>query len=235
MSPKLSPMNRHNLFSTALLCLISFSPLVTLKAAAPFGTPDQPVVSIENPDDLVITSVEIESLPKQVLKIGHVGEPGQPKREDLLAAFTAFQAQYSVDISGKLTPSTPWKDSGLVQISTTLRQEPQNGIYLLGASAAHCIFVRTAAKVSWQVGEKIHLLAYKRGAQKWANSDEDGSVQKTPVYEQVIFPLVSTQFDPPTRDQFIAALRAGQTFTILIQEKGAADEQPHLVVQKLVW
>jgi hypothetical protein len=228
-------MNRHNLPFTSLLALSLLSPLAALHAATPFGTPDQPVVSLENLDDLVITPVEIESLPKQAIKVGHVGEPGQPGREALLAAFTAFQAQYAADVSGKLTVATPWKDNGLVQISATLHQEPQNGIYLLGASAAHCVFVRTSATSAWQVGDKIQILAYKKGSQKWAESGDTDNVQKTPVYEQVKFPLVSTQFDPPTREQFIAALRAGQSFTILIEQKGPADEQPHLVVQKLSW
>lgn len=198
--------------------------------SSPFGTHDQPVIPAPVADDFAVTPL---TLSKKIFKVGHVGEPGQPKREELLAAFTAFQTQYAVDAAGKITAVAPWKDDGLAEITGTLQQDPQNGLYLLGPDAAHCIFIKAPEKraAPWAVGDKLHVFAYKTGLQTWTS--EEGAEQKSPLYEEVALPL-PVQPAAPTREQFLAALRAGQTFDVLTI-KSAASPKPAFVLQKISW
>lgn len=208
-------------------------PLAHAKPANAFGTRDQPAFVTKEISDLVITPVLLGKLPVQPFKVGHVGEPGQPKREELLAAFSAFQTQYVIGADGKIIEATPWKTNGLVEISVTLRQEPASGFYMLGEDAAHCIILKAPDASDWTVGQKIRLLAYMTGTQEWTGAA--GAVQKSPLYEALVLPLSAAQPNAPTREQFIAALRAGQSFTILIQAPAVHGEQRGLVVQKLSW
>ncbi len=198
-----------------------------------FGTRDQPVATAPVTGDLVVVPVLAEKLPQKTFKIGHVGEPGQPAHEDLSLVFKAFQAQYTAGQDGKILSAVPWKDSGLFEITVTLQQDSQQGLYLLGNDAAHCIFVKTSESTAWVVGEKLHLYAYQTGLQEW--TDAAGTVQKSSLYEPVVFPFSSVRQDSPTRKQFVAALRAGQSFTVLVPEAGGKDSPPRLIVQKLIW
>ena len=216
-----------------LLAAVACSLAAHAKTSSPFGTRDQPVFSTKEISDLVITPLPIGKLPVKSFKVGHVGETGQPKREELLAVFNAFQTQYTVGIDGKIIEATPWKTNGLAEISVTLRQEPTSGFYMLGVDAAHCILLKAPASSAWAVGQKIRLLAYMAGTQEW--TDTSGAVQKAPLYEALVLPLPSAQPEAPTREQFIAALRAGQSFTVLIQDPSARGDKNGPVVQKLSW
>ena len=223
-------------FFRAPLVIIGSAAALSLahaKPINPFGTRDQPVFAAKEVSDLVITPVPIGKLPAKLFKVGHVGETGQPKREELLAAFTAFQTQYAVGTDGNIVDAAPWKDAGLAEISVTLRQEPDAGFYMLGVDATHCILLKAPDASTWTVGQKIRLLAYMSGGQEW--TDAAGVVQKAPLYEALILPLSAAQPNAPTREQFIAALRAGQSFTILIQDPAARGEPRGPVVQKLFW
>ena len=199
----------------------------------PFGTPDQPVIVPPDVEGLVVTLVTVETLPVKIFKVGHVGEPGQPARKELLDIFTIFQTQYAAAPDGKIIPVASWKDEGLTQISCTLQQEPQNGFYLLGPDAIHCILLKAPVPSVWAIGDKLDLLACKTGVQSWTTAD--GTERKSPVYEQLSLPLTAAQPAAPTREQFLAALRAGQTFTLVIQEKAPSDKHAKLIAQKLVW
>jgi len=220
-------------FSCASLVAISCSLPVHAKPPSPFGTRDQPVFAAKEISDLVITLVPIEKLATKTLRFGHVGEPGQPKREELLAAFNAFQTQYTVSTDGKIVEAAPWKDNGLAEISVTLRQEPAAGFYMLGVDAAHCILLKAPDESTWAVGQKIRLLAYTTGVQEW--TDTAGTVQKAPLYEALVLPLPSALPDAPTRKQLITALRAGQSFDVIMPPTGSTAENSRPVVQKLVW
>ncbi len=220
-------------FSSASFVAIACSLPAHAKPSSPFGTREQPVLAAKEINDLVITPVPIEKLATKTLRFGHIGEPGQPKREELLAAFTAFQTQYTLGTDGKITEAAPWKDNGLAEISVTLRQESAAGFYMLGGDAAHCILLKAPDTSTWAVGQKIHLIAYMTGMQEW--TDTTGTVQKAPIYEAVVLPLPYSLPDAPTRKQLITALRAGQSFDVIMQPTGSIVEDSRPVVQQLVW
>jgi len=220
-------------FSYASLVVIACSLPVHAKPSSPFGTRDQPVFAAKEISDLMITPVPIAKLATKTLRFGHVGEPGQPKREELLAAFNAFQTQYTVGSDGKITEAAPWKDNGLAEISVTLRQEPAAGFYMLGLDAAHCILLKAPEAPTWAVGQKIHLFAYATGVQEW--TDTAGAVQQAPLYEALVFPLPSALPDAPTRKQLITALRAGQSFDVIMPPTGSTAENSKPVAQQLAW
>jgi hypothetical protein len=228
-------VNPRIVFCAPLVAAVWSLTLLPVQTSAenPFGSREQPVLADKAANDLVITTVQPAKLPKTTFRFSRVGEPGQPKHEELLAVFAAFQAQYSVGQDGKITASPPWKDSGLTEITVTLQQEPQQGLYLLGANAEHCVFVKASESSTWTTGDKLHLYARKTGQQEWTNAN--GTAQKSPLYEQVLFPQPAAQSDAPTRAQLIVALRSGQSFDILIPQPGSTGACPSLVVQKLVW
>lgn len=227
-------MSCYRLLPAALVASLVVLAMPFAQAAAhPFGTPDQPIIVPPDAEGLVVTPVTVDTLPLKTFKIGRVGEPGQPTRKDLLDVFTIFQTQYTTASDGKISLAAPWKDDGVTQISLTLQQEPQNGFYLLGPDASHCIFLKVPSPCAWAIGDKLDLLACKTGVQTWTTAD--GTERKSPVYEQLSLPLIAAQPAAPTREQFLAALRAGQTFTLIIQEKAPFDEHTKLIAQKLVW
>ncbi|MBW8782821.1 MAG: hypothetical protein JF599_13170 [Verrucomicrobia bacterium] len=218
-----------SLLAGGLLCL--HAPAVQAKASHPFGTHDEPVLPANTADSLVITPLTAEKLPPKIFHVGHVGETGQPKREALLAFFAVFQTQYAWDEARKIVPAAPWQASGLVDLTATITQEPANGVYLLGPDATRCVFLKTDEQNLTPVGATLHTLACKTGLQEWG--DATGAVLKSPLYQPVVLPLPSRP-DAPPRDAFLAALRAGQTFDILVQEAGPG-ASPSPAVYKLVW
>lgn len=228
-------MNHRALFLlplVAITCALMTS-AASAKDKSLFGTRDQPMTTAPDAGDLVIAPVLAEKLPQKIFKIGRVGEPGQPTHEELAVAFKTFQAQFSADQDGKILRALPWKDSKLFKITVTLQQDSQHGLYLLGNDAAHCIFVKTSEPTTWVVGDKILLYAYQTGQQEW--SDAAGTAQKSPLYEPVAFPFSTVRPDSPTRKQFVAALRLGQSFAVLIAETGSTGTPARLIAQKLIW
>jgi hypothetical protein len=192
-----------------------------------FGDPTPPKGSAALVDDLVVTPIAWEKLPRKPFKVSRVGEPNQPKREALVALFTAFQSQYALDDSGKIVPAAPWTGTALATLSTTIRQDAVEGLYLLGASVAHCVVFKPAATEPLAVGTKLKATVYQSGTQTWL--DPQGTEQKTPLYDELVLPLKNLTSRPPAREQFLDALRAGQKFDVLTQDGDA------LVVQVLQW
>ena len=192
-----------------------------------FGDPTPPAGSATLVDDLTVTPIVWGGIPRKPFKVGRIGEPNQPKREALVALFTAFQSQYALDDSGKIIPAAPWIGTALATLSTTLRQDAVDGLYLLGASVAHCVVFKPAAPEPLVVGTKLKTLVYQTGTQTWL--DPQGTEQKTPLYHELILPLKDLTSRPPAREQFLDALRAGQKFDVLTKDGGA------LVVQVLEW
>jgi hypothetical protein len=178
-------------------------------------------------DDLVVTPIVWEKLPRKPFKVSRVGEPNQPKREALVALFSAFQSQYALDDSGKIIASAPWASASLATLSTTLRQDAVEGLYLLGASVRHCVVFKPAATEPLAIGTKLKTFVYQAGIQTWL--DPQGTEQKTPLYQELVLPLKEPAARPPTREQFLDALRAGQKFDVLIKDGDS------LVVQVLEW
>ncbi|MBC8040173.1 MAG: hypothetical protein H7Y06_06500 [Opitutaceae bacterium] len=192
-----------------------------------FGDPTPPVGSATLLDDLIVTPVVWEKLPRKPFKVSRVGEPNQPKREALVALFSAFQSQYSLDDSAKIVPAAPWTGTTLATLSTTLRQDAVEGLYLLGASAAHCVVFKPTAPEPLVIGTKLKIFVYQSGTQTWL--DPQGSEQKSPLYQELVLPLKDPTPRPPARDHFLEALRSGQKFDVLTQEGDT------LVVQVLEW
>jgi hypothetical protein len=218
------------LLAGGLLCL--HAPVVQAKDAHPFGTHDEPVLPANDSDArLAITPLTTQTQPAKIFHVGHVGETGQPKRETLLALFAVFQTQYAWDETRKIVPAAPWQTFGLVDLTATITQAPVNGVYLLGPDAARCVFLKTDGQNLAPVGGTLHTLACKIGLQEWG--DAAGAVLKSPLYQPVTLPLPSRP-DAPTRDAFLAALRAGQTFDIVVQETGSG-ASPTPTVYKLIW
>lgn len=213
-----------------LAVLIALGAVVTLHAKPSkglFGDPTPPAGSITLVDDLVVTPISWEKLPRKPFKVRRVGEPNQPKRETLVALFSAFQSQYTLDDSGKIVPAAPWTDASLATLSTTLRQDAVEGFYLLGASVAHCVVFKPAAPEPLIIGTKLKTVAYQSGMQTWL--DQQGSEQKTPLYQELVLPLKDLTPRPPSREQFLEALRTGQKFDLLTKEGDT------LVVQVAEW
>ena len=226
----------HALFVVGITCALT--PLISqAENSSPFGTREQPLVSATDQSDLKITAVPITAFLEKLLRLGQIGSPDQPQREELLAAFTAFQTQYIVNSLGAIVSAAPWTDNGLTKITVTLQQAPQEGLYLLGGDADHCIFIKANNPTLWTVGERISVLAYKTGEQEW--TDFNSVVHKSALYQQITLPLSSIQQPAaPTREQFIAALRAGQTFVDLMPIKtkpGETMTTSAFMVQKLIW
>ena len=192
-----------------------------------FGDINPPVAPSAPSDDLVVKTIAVNKLPRKVFKVGRTGETGQPTREALAALFFAFQGQYALDESGKIIPDAPWTGSSLATISATIQQEANNGFHLLGTTPANFIVVKFDASEPPAPGSKIKTFACKAGEQTW--SDPQGVSRQSPLYQQVVLPLKETTLRPPTRKQFIAALRSGQTFDVLVKEQDA------LVIQSLEW
>lgn len=211
----------------ALLALGWASTLAAEPRSSLFGDPKPPAGSTTLADDLVVTPIAWEKLPRKPFKVSRVGEPNQPKREALVALFTAFQSQYTLDDSGKIVPSAPWTGTALATLSTTLRQDAVEGLYLLGASVAHCIVFKPAATEPLAVGTKLKTTVYQSGTQTWF--DPQGAEQKTPLYHELVLPLKELTPRPPAREQFLEALRTGQKFDVLTQDGDT------LVVQVLQW
>jgi hypothetical protein len=226
---------KKRFLSTSILAgglLWLHAPVAQAKDSHPFGTHDEPVLPANDPDGgLVITPLTAQKLPPKLFHVGHVGETGQPKREALLALFTIFQTQYACDEARKIVPASPWQASGLVDLTATITQEPANGLYLLGPDAARCVFLKADGQNLTPVGATLHTLACKIGLQEWG--DATGAVQKSPLYQPVVLPLPPRP-DAPTRDAFLAALRAGQTFDIVVQDVGPG-APPVPTVYKLLW
>ncbi len=178
-------------------------------------------------DDLVVTPIVWEKLPRKPFKVGRIGEPNQPKREALVALFSAFQSQYALEDSGKIIAAAPWTGASLAKLSTTLRQDAVEGLYLLGASVAHCVVFKPAATEPLAIGTKLKTFVYQSGTQTWL--DPQGTEQKTPLYQELVLPLKEPKARPPTREQFLDALRAGQKFDVLTKEGDT------LIVQAAEW
>lgn len=192
-----------------------------------FGDPTPPAGPVTAADDLAVTPVVWEKLPRKPFKVSRVGEPNQPTREALIALFGAFQSQYALAGSDKIIPAAPWTGAPLARLSTTLRQGDVEGFYLLGASAAHCVVFKPAAPEPLAIGTKLKTFAYQSGQQTWL--DPQGTEQKSPFYQELALPLKEPTPHPPAREQFLDALRAGQKFDVLIKDADA------LVVQILEW
>jgi hypothetical protein len=219
-------------FSSAMRMLVVLIAMgVTTLHAKPskglFGDPTPPPGSTTLVDDLVVTPISWEKLPRKPFKVRRVGEPNQPKRETLVALFSAFQSQYALDDAGKIVPAAPWTGASLATLSTTLRQDAVEGFYLLGASVAHCVVFKPAAPEPLIIGTKLKTLAYQSGMQTWL--DPQGSEQKTPLYLELVLPLKDPTPRPPSREQFLEALRTGQKFDLLTKEGDT------LVVQVAEW
>ena len=192
-----------------------------------FGDPTPPSGPVTLVDDLVITPIAWEKLPRKPFKVGRVGEPGQPKRDALVVLFSAFQSQYALDDSGKIVPAAPWNGIALASITTTIRQNAAEGLYLLGASVTHCAVFKPADPEPIAVGTKLKTFAYQTGTQTWL--DPQGTEQKSPLYQELVLPLKESTTRPPAREQFLDALRAGQKFDVLTKDGDI------LVVQVLEW
>jgi hypothetical protein len=76
-------------------------------------------------------------------------------------------------------------------------------------------------------GTKVKTLVYQTGEQTWL--DPMGTIQKSPLYRELILPLKEATPRPPAREQFVAALRTGQKFDVLVNEADA------LLVQAVEW
>jgi hypothetical protein len=192
-----------------------------------FGDPTPPHGSATLVDDLVITPIAWEKLPRKPFKVSRVGEPNQPKREALVALFSAFQSQYALDDSGKIISIAPWTGASLATLTTTLRQDAVEGLYLLGASVAHCVVFKPSLAEPLAIGTKLKTFVYSSGMQTWL--DPQGAEQKTPLYLELVLPLSTPSPRPPTREQFLEALRAGQKFDVLTKESDT------LIVQVAEW
>jgi hypothetical protein len=192
-----------------------------------FGDPTPPAGSTSLVDDLVLTPIVWEKLPRKPFKVSRVGEPNQAKREALVALFSAFQSQYALDDSGKIIAAAPWTGASLATLTTTLRQDAVEGLYLLGASVAHCVVFKPSLAEPLAIGTKLKTFAYSSGMQTWL--DPQGAEQKTPLYLELVLPLSTSSPRPPTREQFREALRAGQKFDVLTKESDT------LIVQVAEW
>jgi hypothetical protein len=192
-----------------------------------FGDPTPPAGSATLADDLIVTPIVWEKLPRKPFKVSRVGEPNQPKREALVGLFSAFQSQYALDDSGKIIAAAPWTGASLATLTTTLRQDAVEGLYLLGASVAHCVVFKPSLAEPLAIGTKLKTFAYSSGMQTWL--DPQGAEQKTPLYLELVLPLSTASPRPPTREQFLEALRAGQKFDVLTKESDT------IVVQVAEW
>lgn len=192
-----------------------------------FGDPTPPAGPATLVDDLIVTPIAWEKIPRKPFKVGRVGEPGQPKREALVALFSAFQSQYLVDDSGKIVSAAPWNGTAFASITTTIRQNAFDGLYLLGSSVAHCVVFKPASAEPLTVGTKLKTFVYQVGMQTWL--DPQGTEQKSPLYQELVLPLKESTSRPPAREQFLDALRIGQKFDVLTKDGEA------FVVQVIEW
>jgi len=147
----------------------------------------------------------------------HVSNVGQAQkaetRDKLLAVFAEFQKHYTANAQGKIVPQN--LPTGTQEINGVITQVVSPKVYILASGSAgvsgNAIKVTTVDNHDWKVSNSTALFVLPVGMTSYVNGDG----ARTFALSFVEVPGTT----PPTHEQFLAALKAGQSFNVSVVEK----------------
>jgi hypothetical protein len=158
-----------------------------------------------------LNGVDVSQLPKaeEAFRVSRVGEPQRTETRDrLLEVFAAVQAKYAVSSEGKIVLQNPPMGSQQVQGVVVQIISPKE--YILGCVSG-LLKLTTVENRDWKTGENEVATVIPTGVTQYL--DGTGMRRAVTSYQQL--PGTTS----PTRAQFLAAIKSGQSFTVAIVEK----------------
>lgn len=200
----IQPMKILRMFLIASVFIAALSKVKAQPSGDPFSIVDAAPFDLGRPVEFRVSKVQDEK-----------------KRTELLRLFELFQAQYSSVVTDLIIPIEPFgPDPKFVYIEGTIHQHVGDNLYVFSRAfnqAFDPVMLQARPGTVWMEKQWVAVYAYHAGVSDW--TDTRDAARRSPLFKVLDVTAFKPHPHSPTREAFLAALKAGARFPVVVPEK----------------